>query len=158
MNKPYTFTAAQLVGLDNDPDRDSLTICTVGARAPTAERLTVNGSTITYTPPPNYVGSDSFSYSIADPFGGVTNSAVNVVIRIGTVTSVINNTYQQPDGSRELLAFGIPGRTYMIQASTNMLNWMNLTTNVVPSNSTIKFFDLTATNYPIMFYRLVTLQ
>ena len=115
------------------------------------------GGTLTYTPPANYVGSDSFTYTITDPYGGVTNCTLNVTVQLDiTTASVINHIVPQPDGNQELVAFGMPGKTYIIQATSDMVNWANLTTNVVPSSSVVVFFDLTATNYPSRYYRLVT--
>jgi len=156
LNTPVSFTAAQLAGMDKDADKDPLTVIGVSAAGTNGGTVVMAGGTITYTPPPNYVGSDSFGYTITDPFGGITNCTLNVTIPLGTTTSIINHVARQPGGSQELLAFGRPGKTYMIQASSDLLNWTSLTTNVVPSNSVILFLDLTATNYPVRFYRLVT--
>jgi hypothetical protein len=145
--------------MDKDADKDPLTIIAVSATGTNGGTIVMSGNTITYTPPPNCVGNDSFTYTITDPYGGVTNCTLNATVQMNsTTTSVINHITQQPDGNQQLVAFGMPGKTYIIQASSNMSNWDNLTTNVVPSSSVIVFFDLTATNYPARFYRLVTLQ
>ena len=156
INTPCSFTTAQLLGLDKDADKDALTLCAIDTTGTNGGTVVVNGSTITYTPPPNYAGSDSLSYSIADPFGGMTNCTLNVTVGLGTATSAINNVVQQPDGNQKVTAFGVPGQTYMIQASTNMINWEYLTTNMVPATAVIVFYDLTATNYSSRYYRLVT--
>jgi len=57
---------------------------------------------------------------------------------------------------------GLPGKDYILQASTNLKNWTALQTNiavpdpsvVLPTNLTF-FVDLTAANLPSRFYRVL---
>jgi hypothetical protein len=49
----------------------------------------------------------------------------------------------------------IPGVTYRLQGSTNLFNWINLSTNNAGSTALL-FSDPLAPLYPIRFYRLVT--
>jgi hypothetical protein len=57
---------------------------------------------------------------------------------------------------------GLPGKDYILQASSNLKTWTALQTNfavpdpsaVVPTNLTF-FVDLTATNFPSRFYRVL---
>ena len=48
---------------------------------------------------------------------------------------------------------GIPGRTYYVQASTNMSVWVGISTNVAGTNGLWQVVDADATNYPSRFYR-----
>ena len=45
--------------------------------------------------------------------------------------------------------------TWRIDASTNLLNWHPVFTNVADPSGTLQFTDLLATNYPWRFYRAV---
>ena len=45
--------------------------------------------------------------------------------------------------------------TWLIEASTNLSNWLPLLTNTAGPSGTIQFTDLLATNYPWRFYRAV---
>ena len=54
----------------------------------------------------------------------------------------------------QLKASGIPGETYLIQASENLNSWSTIGTNAANSNGIIVFPDLNATNYTSRFYRL----
>ena len=47
---------------------------------------------------------------------------------------------------------GAAGQTYLVQASTDLTNWMTLT-NVVSTNASAPFFDADATNFSRRFYR-----
>ena len=63
---------------DTDPDGDVLAITAVtqGAHG----TVTTNGTTITYTPAANYVGTDTFSYTISDGKGSTAAAAVSVTM------------------------------------------------------------------------------
>jgi hypothetical protein len=49
---------------------------------------------------------------------------------------------------------GVVGSNYVLQATTNFVNWAPLSTNVATSSS-FMLFDAKATNYPYRFYRVV---
>jgi PA14 domain/Chitobiase/beta-hexosaminidase C-terminal domain len=60
-----------------------------------------------------------------------------------------------PNGQFQLGVAGVSNKTYILQASTNLINWIPLNTNTATTN----FFNLTdpaAANFPYRFYR--TLQ
>ena len=49
---------------------------------------------------------------------------------------------------------GVPGSNYVLQASTNLLNWTPVSTNTAATNAFI-LFDPAATNFPQRFYRVL---
>jgi uncharacterized repeat protein (TIGR03806 family) len=57
----------------------------------------------------------------------------------------------------QLQLFGSAGKTYVFQASTNLVDWSSLNTNVAPGD-TFNFIDPSASNYPFRFYRAIELQ
>lgn len=65
---------------DTDVDKDPLTIKEV--TQPTHGKIEINsdGTTIKYTPEPNYYGIDSFTYTAQDPDGSTDTAAVEVKI------------------------------------------------------------------------------
>jgi len=54
-------------------------------------------------------------------------------------------------GQFQLRVAGMPGYSYMVQASTNLTSWTCLQTNAVP----FVFVDADSANYPCRFYRTV---
>ncbi|HEU5395933.1 MAG TPA: Ig-like domain repeat protein, partial [Verrucomicrobiae bacterium] len=152
-NKAVSFASSKLAGLDNDPDGDALSItgvnlCTNGGTA------SLVAGTITYVPPADYVGPDSFTYTLADSYGATATGTVNVTVKAANLSGVLNQLARQPDGSVRVTASGLPGQTYLIQASEDLKNWLTIGTNQPYANGLILFQDQEATNYPSRYYRL----
>lgn len=116
-------------------------------------------STLYYTLDGSLPDTNSFRYSA--PFAITNSLTVNAnALRTGYNNSVAahaqfilspsvifisegfgtNRTFQ-------LQATGATGKTYILQASTNLVNWVALNTNV-PSASPFTFLDPVATNFP----------
>jgi len=55
-----------------------------------------------------------------------------------------------PAGQVSLTAVGTPGCNFILQASTNLVDWVNLQTNTVPA----ALVDTNAWRYPRRFYRI----
>ncbi|MEO1706898.1 MAG: Ig-like domain-containing protein [Pseudomonadota bacterium] len=71
---PVTF---DVLGNDNDPDGDPLTI--TGTSAPQNGVVVINpDGTLTYTPDANFTGTDTFTYTIDDGNGGTDEAMVTV--------------------------------------------------------------------------------
>ncbi|MBV9952486.1 MAG: tandem-95 repeat protein [Acidimicrobiia bacterium] len=73
---PVTVDLSPLVA---DPDGDALVAGVPGA--PSFGHVGVDGLFLTYTPDANASGSDSFTYSVADPSGATASATVTVTVR-----------------------------------------------------------------------------
>ena len=71
---------------DTDADGDALTITSVtqGAHGSVVN----NGANVTYTPAPNFNGSDSFTYTIDDGHGGSATGQVTVTVQPPTTGKI----------------------------------------------------------------------
>src|SRR5262249_50305285 len=111
---------------------------------------------VTYMPATNFVGTDMFTYTVTDGRGGSATGSIVV-----TVTSENDPSLNRIGGLTVSQAgvtirfAGIPGYSYGIERSTNLVNWINIGTFTVPDNGIETFTD---TNPPSNngFYRTST--
>ena len=71
--------ALDVLANDSDPDGDPLTIVSVSA--PGNGQAAISGDVILYTPAAGFVGTDSFTYTIDDGFGGQATATVTVTVQ-----------------------------------------------------------------------------
>jgi hypothetical protein len=82
-----------------------------------------------------------------------SGSATSIVAHLevySTQKALLSNFVYLSNGFRSVVS-GVTGATYVVQASTNLLNWSAIETN----QTTFTNFDLTATNFPSRFYRVL---
>jgi hypothetical protein len=72
-------TAIAVLTNDNDVDGDSLSLAGVGTPAHGFAAVNGNG-TISYTPPAEFSGADSFTYTVTDANGGNATATVSVIV------------------------------------------------------------------------------
>lgn len=60
---------------------------------------------------------------------------------------------KKTSGAMQLQFRTSPGQPYAIEATTNFLNWLGLTTNIADANGLIQFDDTNAVTIPYRFYR-----
>jgi len=63
---------------DSDPDGDDLVVQAV--TQPLHGAVIASGTSIIYTPAPNYFGGDSFTYTISDGNGGISTAVVSIEV------------------------------------------------------------------------------
>lgn len=84
---------------------------------------------------------------------GFNNSvAANAIFVIGLPMFFTSANYL-PNGTFQLGFSGVTGNNYVLQATTNFVNWTPLTTNFATTNL-FQLIDPGASNYPYRFYRV----
>jgi hypothetical protein len=92
---------------DSDPDGDPLTVTSAGPAG--HGTVTINaGTTVTYTPSTDFVGTDSFSYSISDGRGGTDTATVSVTVSdapppVNRPPNAVNDAASTPAGQTRTL-------------------------------------------------------
>ncbi len=153
--QPLTLSVTNLLANDSDPDNDPLTVLELTATSAGRGTVRLVEGVITYTPPPGADQPDTFTYTISDGFGG----AATGLVRISVVTPGpgLNRWRVEtfPDGTIRLRFAGIPGRTYLVQATTSLQSptWVTLDTRVAGLQGDFEFHDTDALNHPTRFYR-----
>lgn len=79
-NTATTFTAAQLLANDTDPNGDILTITGVGSASGGSVSFNAQTNIITFTPNAGYTGAAMFGYAISDGRGGTGSAIVNMTV------------------------------------------------------------------------------
>ncbi|WP_426000361.1 Ig-like domain-containing protein [Caulobacter sp. DWR1-3-2b1] len=74
---------------DADADGDGLAITATGAAANGTVVINAGAGTLTYTPTNNYVGTDSFTYTVSDGRGGTHTATVNVTVYAANELSTV---------------------------------------------------------------------
>jgi hypothetical protein len=119
------------------------------------------GAQLTLTVKPNSAGPcvNSAIINAVTPDPNPDDDSASVTVAVGAVTPpqlsglVLNNT----NGTFQLtVTNGQSGQEYIVQASTNLINWVPVYTNPPPFVSPFTFTDSNVLNYPDRFYRVVT--
>ncbi len=95
-NTATTFTAAQLLANDTDPNGDILTITGVGSASGGSVSFNTQTNVITFTPSAGYTGPASFGYAISDGRGGVGSAIVNMTVTAPSNTATLFTASDTP--------------------------------------------------------------
>jgi hypothetical protein len=102
--------AVQINALANDSDPDGDPVSVVAVDATSAAGGTVSddgGGLVTYTPPADFIGTDTFTYAISDP-GGLTDTATVAV-----------DVFNQPPDAVDDLYSTVKNATIVLDVLTN---------------------------------------
>ncbi|MDR3459478.1 MAG: YDG domain-containing protein [Verrucomicrobiae bacterium] len=128
---------SDLLGAVVDPDNDPVTLTSVSVS--TNGMVSPTNSTYILFRNTNLV-TDSFSYVVSDDHGGSATGQVSVACVLAPFTG--QNTTLVPTGGTNLLTcHGIPGYTYIVQRSVNLLTWVDISTNAANGSGAISVAD-----------------
>ena len=92
-NTTITFSFAELLANDTDPNNDILTLVGAGAASGGTISFNAQQQTLTFTPNAGYLGPASFGYSISDGRGGTGSAFVSMdVVPTVTTTSLFSTS------------------------------------------------------------------
>lgn len=137
----------------SDADGDTLALSSVASTSANGVSLTADNNFIYYNST-NSTNPDSFTYVISDTYGATATGTVNLTPAAPVSSSPpALNLIQDNDGVMTITFAGIPGRTYYIQASTDLVNWTTISTNVAGNNGLWQFSDPGTAGLPSRYYR-----
>jgi Fibronectin type III domain len=91
-----------------------------------------------------------FAAASFDNSGDVSSDSPEISAVAGSsVAALLTPATQSSPGQYGFNITGIPGSQYIVQASTDLVHWVSVQTNVSPFN----FVDSNASQYPQRFYR-----
>ncbi len=146
---------AKLLANDVDPDGNPLSVTLPVTTSAEGGTLSLGASSVIYTPPAGFTGTDTFEYGSTDNIEPAVLALVTVEVRapeeIGFTTITIEFL---SGGGAEVRLAGIPGRTYRVEWSDDLVTWTLLTTTAADAHGVIIVNDPTASEAPQRFYRL----
>lgn len=134
-----------------DADSNTLTITDCSEVSANGGWVDVNNTAFLYAPPQGSAGQDRFACLVEDGRGG---SCVGVIIINFMPTNLLHLDISNMGGTAAALTMaGVPGRVCLIQASTNLVDWADLSTVTADSMGIMQVLDSAARNCPQRFYR-----
>jgi len=135
----------------SDVDNDTLTLSAAGPTSNLGKSVTEDGSFVYYNAA--VTGEDFFSYTITD--GTTTANGTIYLEASGPPPAPANLSLIVPGGGGvpTITFAGIPGRTNVVEASSNLVDWNSISTNVAGTNGLWQVIDNDATNFVNRYYR-----
>lgn len=136
-NTPAVFVAAKLTLNDSDPDGDALTVLALGSSSSQGGTVIWAAGMATYTPPVNFGGNDTFTYTVADGFGASAVGTVMVTVGSGGAAPLNIVAGPKMEGTDFMVRFaGIPGLSYTIEAAPSPTGpWSKVANVTAPSSN-----------------------
>lgn len=160
-NAAVTFSASKLTANDIETNGYPLTVTAVSPASARGGAVLLSSNNVTYTPPPNFNGNDSFTYTISD---GQSAPAVGIVfVTVGSGGPIALRIAFGPivDAGDFLVRYsGVPGLTYTIEASSDLSGPWSKVQNITAPAGDAGFgpgvFDFRIPiDHQIRFYRIV---
>jgi hypothetical protein len=93
------------------------------------------------------------SYAIA--FDGYLGDTGTIKFTLGMLAPVIDSPLVVPGGGFEMSFAGLPGSTYVLQTSTNLVAWVPVSTNTPPPDGIMSITNFPPANDRTRFYRVL---
>lgn len=109
-------STANIPVLDNDTDREGDTLTVIGLGSPANGSAFTDGTTVTYTPTVSFEGTDVFTYTIGDGFGGRSTATITMTVtgmKQIFIPAVMNGYTPAPD----LVVTSISGQSDNIEVT-----------------------------------------
>lgn len=116
-------------------------------------------STLVYTPEPNYIGTDDFTWRVWDGFGYSNTGKVTVRVtqfdpdfrlEIASINMIANQQIQ-------IIITSEPGRRYTLQTSPDLQNWIDFESKDA-FESTLSFSDTLTPQQSNQYYRAIVIR
>ncbi|SPE60035.1 exported hypothetical protein [Verrucomicrobia bacterium] len=98
-----------------------------------------------------YANAGTYDVVVSSPYGSVTSSVVTLTLTLPAVLSTPQVTANKANFTFQLS--GPVGSNYVLQASTNLLNWSSVSTSTIPVSGSITLSNATR-GYNRRFYRV----
>jgi hypothetical protein len=158
VNTSVDAEVTNLLTNDSSPISGPLTLTSVISPSTGGGTVVLNGTTLTYTPPTNFIGNDSFTYILNDGRCSA-QGIVNVTVTTGNGQTLNSISILVTSTNRVVQLAGIPANTYVVQSAPAADGpWTDFADGTLVADATglITYTDSTTPAPPSRFYRTRT--
>ncbi len=105
--------------------------------------VTTDETNVTYTALNTFTGTDSFTYSVSDNYGGTSTATITVNVGTnGGGYNLISGPVNNGNGTSTINFAGIPGYSYALETTPSLtlpITWTPVQTNTAASNGSLSF-------------------
>ncbi|MCL5099411.1 MAG: cadherin-like domain-containing protein [Candidatus Omnitrophica bacterium] len=155
MDSSIRIRVADLMANDSDSDNDPLELKSLPSFSVLGISLIIDQGDIVYSPPAGMNTADSFDYTISDGYGGSATATVAILSIPPSSGQNIVSIETRPYNVIFLRFYGIPGRTYWIEAADRLdpPEWVTLGSRTASPIGEFSFEDTDAATHTNRFYR-----
>jgi hypothetical protein len=155
-NTTAYFANVKLLAGATDADQDQLTV-TAAATSTAGASVVWSSTQVSYTPPTDFVGTDSYTFTVSDGNGGTAVGTVTVTVTANSGLSpnvVSDPTYSS--GTFRVTFAGIPNYEYTVQyAESSSGPWHYLKKATAGTDGQFEVVDEPLPETPARYYRTV---
>ena len=158
VNNPVLVSYALLLGGASDPDGDPVSLVIASGSSSAGGYVSMSESSLTYTPPIDYSGTDSFPVTVQDGRGGFTSADIVFTVEPEDgITGLGTPTLERLTGDQARIRFhGIPGVQYSFQRSTDLAQWFTIRTVTAGVDGVVEYTDLSPPPGGRAYYRVAS--
>ncbi len=140
--KAASISLSKLMSKAADVEGDALSVTAAGPASAQGGTAVLQASSILYAPPSGFAGADTFPVTIRDARGASVSGTVTVNVQVNTGGGTNATVLSPMSGGRIGVGFqGIPGRSYEVQRSSNLIDWTVIATVTAAANGAVTFID-----------------
>ncbi|MGO9204210.1 MAG: MBG domain-containing protein [Limisphaerales bacterium] len=146
---------ADLVAASSDGMGGTLTLENFSAASAQGGTVRLADNWLFYEPAAGFEGTDSFTYTMRDPYG--VSAPGTVTIQVSNQASCLLTLLPSGAGTNLILVSGIPWKAYTIQYEESLANsnWQLLAAGPAGAQGTFQYYDVLPQGTPSRFYRAV---
>jgi hypothetical protein len=113
-----------LLAGSSDADGDTVSLVAEGGSTGEGGEVTISAETLTYTPPIDFVGADSFPFLVEDGRGGFATALLTLYVVGSDLLEGQTPEFDfTPPAAPKLKLTGVPGMLYSIRRSPDLQMW-----------------------------------
>lgn len=144
---------SHLLENDTDAEEEPLSLTLPSATSTQGGSVTVSGGVVTYTPTTGFTGTDTFTYTVTAGTGTATGTVTMQVVPASQYVFPVTEIAPSAGGSFTFEVKDVPGRTYNVNVSDDLIDWDFVGTATADSTGTLRYTDNTAVGEDARFYQ-----